>query len=181
MPTNNIAPRQRPELTLANRHPRWRLDLRWLRRILRAALADPVFLAPPPQRRAARASGSAPAALDFELACHLVDSAEIAALNARHLGHVGPTDVISFDYGAPPGTPPEAPCLCGEVFACLDVARTQAPAYHTTWKSEVVRYLVHGFLHLRGYDDQSAPARRLMKREEDRLMTQLSAAFRFGR
>lgn len=179
MPTNNTALRRRNELTLVNRHPRLRVDLRLLRRILRTALADPVFLAQPPKRCAARAS--ALAALDFELVCDLVNSAEIVALNRQHLGHTGPTDVISFDYGPPPGAPPDASWLRGEVVVCLDVAHTQARQYHTTWTCELVRYLVHGLLHIRGYDDLASPARRIMKREENRLVKQLSAQFRFGR
>jgi len=44
-----------------------------------------------------------------------------------------------------------------------------------------VRYVVHGLLHLRGYDDRQPAARRQMKREEDRLLTQLARRFPFRR
>jgi probable rRNA maturation factor len=145
-------------------------------------LADSVFWASPSRRnRQRRASLRAPRQLEFELGCYLVDSAEITALNEQHLGHLGSTDVISFDYGAPPGTRGETPWLCGEVFVCLDVARLQARQYRTTWMSELVRYLIHGLLHIRGYDDLTASARRMMKREENRLVRQLNAQFRFRR
>ena len=67
--------------------------------------------------------------------------------------------------------------LCGEIFICVDDALAQARRFRTTWQSELVRYLVHGVLHLCGYDDQSPPARRKMKREEARLLRQLANRF----
>jgi rRNA maturation RNase YbeY len=53
----------------------------------------------------------------------------------------------------------------------------QACRFHTTWQSEVVRYAVHGVLHLMGYDDLRPEARKLMKREEDRLLRQLARRY----
>ena len=46
-----------------------------------------------------------------------------------------------------------------------------ARKYKTSWAKEVARYLIHGILHLRGYDDSAPELRRTMKREENRLMT----------
>ena len=62
----------------------------------------------------------------------------------------------------------------GEIFICIDEAVTQARRFRTTWPSELVRYLVHGILHLQGYDDLTPAARRKMKREENRLLQQLA-------
>jgi rRNA maturation RNase YbeY len=69
----------------------------------------------------------------------------------------------------------------GELFVCLDEAVGQCRRFNTLWQSELVRYVVHGLLHLRGYDDRQPAARRQMKREEDRLLTQLAGRFPFRR
>ncbi len=190
MPTNSIALRSRRELTLVQRHPRIRVDRRLLRRILRAALADPVFSRPAPEavprrgRRAFRvrtprsgASDSPRARICYELGCFLVGADEMTALNGRYLAHAGVTDVIAFDYGPPPGARPGDPWLCGEVFVCLDEAGLQARRYRTTWTSELVRYLLHGLLHLRGYDDVKPGWRRRMKRIEGRLVREMRSKF----
>ncbi len=190
MPTNSIALPSRRELTLVQRHPRIQVDRRLLRRILRAALDDPVFLHPAPAaaprrgHRALRVRASRPDASDspgarirYELGCFLVGVDEITALNERYLAHAGVTDVIAFDYGPPPGARPGDPWLCGEVFVCLDEAGTQARRYRTTWTSELVRYLLHGLLHLRGYDDVKPGWRRRMKRIEGRLVRAMSSKF----
>jgi len=60
---------------------------------------------------------------------------------------------------------------------CADEAGIQARRFRTSWQSELVRYLVHGVLHLKGYDDQRSVSRRKMKREEDRLVKELGKRF----
>jgi rRNA maturation RNase YbeY len=67
--------------------------------------------------------------------------------------------------------------LHGDLLICLDMAQEQAKRFRTCCASELVRYLVHGLLHLRGYDDADAPSRRTMKREEDRLVRRLARRF----
>lgn len=62
------------------------------------------------------------------------------------------------------------PDLNGELFICLDDAVKQAREFRTTWQGELVRYVIHGLLHLCGYDDLSPGLRRKMKREENRLV-----------
>ena len=67
--------------------------------------------------------------------------------------------------------------LHGELYICLDDAIAQAKEFRTTWQSEVVRYVIHGVLHLLGHDDHAAAARRKMKREENRLLRHLAKEF----
>ena len=67
--------------------------------------------------------------------------------------------------------------LNGEAFICVADAVKQAREFKTSWQSEVVRYAVHAVLHLRGYDDLQPARRRVMKREENRLVRELAAAF----
>ena len=59
----------------------------------------------------------------------------------------------------------------------MDDAIRQAKKFKTNWQSEIVRYIVHGVLHLLGHDDVNATAKRKMKREENRLLRKLSARF----
>ncbi len=80
-----------------------------------------------------------------------------------------------------PGTSDAGLVLHGEIFICVDEALLQARRFHTSWPSEVVRYLVHGVLHLRGFDDLQPAARRRMKREEDRLHRALATRFALSR
>jgi probable rRNA maturation factor len=109
----------------------------------------------------------------FELCLHLVSPAEIERINRSCLQHAGPTDVITFDYHD--HTEPES--LNGEMFICLEVASANARRFHTTWQSELTRYLVHGLLHLHGFDDREPVKRRRMKSRESRLLKQLAARF----
>jgi probable rRNA maturation factor len=114
----------------------------------------------------------------FDLGVYLVRAPEMTRLNETFLRHKGSTDVITFDYGC--GVPPlggpgcrvkaELQNLHGEIFICVDEAISQARRFGTTWQSEVIRYVVHGLLHLNGYDDKHAASRRKMKREEDRFL-----------
>src|SRR2546427_238130 len=64
--------------------------------------------------------------------------------------------------------------LHGEIFICIDEVISQAGKFRTSWQKELVRYLIHGVLHLCGYNDRRASARRRMKSEEDRLLRQLA-------
>ncbi len=127
------------------------------------------------------------------LEINLLGFREMTRLNETYLRHAGSTDVIAFSYAGDhrawsptTGNPlrsakTAAAGLQGEIFVCVDEALRQAHRYHTTWPAELLRYLVHGVLHLRGYDDSRPEARRKMKREEDRLLRTLQRRFPPGR
>ena len=113
-----------------------------------------------------------------ELEINLVAAAEMTRINETFLRHAGSTDVITFDYREPRGRKPEAADnLHGELLVCVDEAVRQARKFKTTWQSEVLRYIVHGILHLLGHEDLKAVSRRRMKRAEDRLVRSLSRRF----
>src|SRR5262249_45204586 len=104
----------------------------------------------------------------FELGISIVRAPEMAQLNEKFLQHEGSTDVITFDY-VERGT-----CLPhGEIFICIDDAIAQAREFRTSWQSELTRYVIHGVLHLQGFDDLKPAARRKMKREENRLLKEI--------
>jgi probable rRNA maturation factor len=115
---------------------------------------------------------------DVELGINLVGAREMTLVNENFLQHEGSTDVITFDHGNCELR--IANCeskVHGELFICVDDAVAQAKNFKTSWQSEIVRYIVHGILHLTGHDDLKPPLRRKMKREEDRLLNLLAKKF----
>ena len=102
--------------------------------------------------------------LSAELGVHFITARESALLNERHLNHEGPTDILTFDQGSSPDF------LRGELFICVSEAERQAGEFRTSWRQELLRYVIHGMLHLRGFDDLDPGKRRIMKREENRLV-----------
>lgn len=117
-------------------------------------------------------------AVHFELGIHLVAAPEMARVNETFLGHPGSTDVITFDHS---GETAAGSNLQGELFICLDDAVSQARQFRTTWPRELARYVIHGLLHLSGYDDRSPVARRRMKARENKLLREASASFPLAR
>lgn len=113
----------------------------------------------------------------FELGIYIIGTAEMTRLNETFLRHHGSTDVLTFDYSQPE---PE-PELYGEIIVCLDEAVAQARRFRATWQSELVRYIVHGALHLAGYDDHHRAKRRKMKLQENRMLKQLGRQFDFSK
>ena len=120
-----------------------------------------------------------PGVTGWSLTFYLIGAKRMADINEGHLGHEGPTDVITFDYSELVAQNSKRETLIGEIFICVDVAVTQAREFRTTWQSEVVRYIVHALLHLCGHDDLKPAARREMKRHENRLVRKLARRFRF--
>lgn len=106
-----------------------------------------------------------------ELSICLLGDREMTGLNESFVGHEGPTDVITFDYSEPGSG---SGVLAGEICIGVEEAARQARRYRTDWSREVARYVIHGILHLRGYDDADREARRQMKRVEDRLLRWLA-------
>ena len=115
----------------------------------------------------------------FDLAIFIVRAPEMARLNETFLQHTGSTDVITFDYLVPSSLVPRPSSLSlhGEIFICIDDAKNQARQFRTSWQSELARYVVHGVLHLLGFDDLSPAKRKKMKREENRLLRELDRRF----
>jgi len=125
-----------------------------------------------------------------EIGINLVAAREMALINETFLKHEGSTDVITFDYGVGQASRlshfknkkngdrrDACPTLNGELFICMDEAILQAKQFKTNWQSEIVRYVVHGVLHLLGHGDLKPDLRRKMKLEENRLLRGLSRKF----
>jgi probable rRNA maturation factor len=95
----------------------------------------------------------------------LVDQATIHALNRAHLGHDWPTDVISF-----PLSDAEDPVLAGELVVSAEMAVATAAELGVEPADELALYLVHGLLHLCGYDDSHESDAVVMRRREEEIL-----------
>jgi len=106
--------------------------------------------------------------LPAEISVRLLDDAGIADLHERWLGVPGPTDVITFDLGAP-----EGPGLHGDIAVSVETARRMAAELGWDARHELAYYAVHGLLHLAGEDDIDPADRRRMRLRERRVLAAL--------
>jgi probable rRNA maturation factor len=108
-----------------------------------------------------------------EVSLLFVDDRRIAELNRQYRGQDRPTDVLSFAMREQAGDEPEfddptGDCLLGDVVVSLETAARQSREYGHSLEREVAYLLVHGVLHLLGYDhgDEESRARMRVKEEE---------------
>lgn len=106
-----------------------------------------------------------------EMSLFFVDEETIAELNSEHMGKPGPTDVLSFPMdgadavleGQGPGAltrgpsrphpdVDDIPTILGDVLVCPSVARNQCPSHAGTYDDEIALLVVHGVLHVLGFD-----------------------------
>jgi len=104
------------------------------------------------------------------LTIHFVDEPTISKLHADYFDDPTPTDCITFPVDAP--STPE-PCLLGEVFVCPRVAIAYADAHQKEPFAETTLYIVHGLLHLFGYDDIDPVDQKRMREAEKRHIDNL--------
>lgn len=139
------------ELLVLNRQRRWAVDRAAVEALTAVLLDEALRLA------------------DWRLGITLVGAPAMARLNRRWLQHEGSTDIITFDHRDTPGA-----ALHGELFISVDDTLRQAREFGVSASLELMRYVIHGVLHLEGYDDLEPAARRRMKREENRWVRWMS-------
>jgi probable rRNA maturation factor len=105
---------------------------------------------------------------DISLA--VVDDAAIHEINRRYLQHDEPTDVISFVLDQDDGF------VDGEIVVSADTAATAGKQIGWSAADELLLYVIHGTLHLAGYDDLVPTAKRKMRERERFYLTQLGVA-----
>ncbi len=96
----------------------------------------------------------------------VVNSDEISSLNRRYLRHPGPTDVLSFDL-----SDAGREGICAQIIVCGDVAAAQGRLHGLTPQRELMVYVIHGLLHLMGYEDESRRGVARMSARQDELLT----------
>lgn len=87
-------------------------------------------------------------------------------INQRYLQHDTFTDIITFDYS-------QDDLISGDIFISTERVRENAAAFEVDFKHELARVMIHGVLHLLGFDDHSEEDKKKMRAEEDRLISTL--------
>jgi rRNA maturation RNase YbeY len=91
----------------------------------------------------------------------------ILEINQQFLGHDYYTDIITFDYC-------EGNTVSGELYISVDTVEANAQEYNETFRNEMHRVIIHGILHLLGYDDHSEEDIAQMREQEDLALDDLS-------
>ena len=108
----------------------------------------------------------------------ITDDETVAELNQRYLGREGPTDVLSFpaidpnaahDFALPPGQPP----YLGDILIALPYTRRQAERLGRPLEDELALLVVHGVLHLLGYDHATPEEKAAMWARQNAILTAL--------
>ena len=105
--------------------------------------------------------------LNFEieaLPINFVNSEVILDINRKYLKHDRTTDIITFNYSG------NNHKLDGEIFISYKDGESNAEKYGTTPDNEILRLIIHGILHLLGYDDIEKNDKKVMKRLENKLV-----------
>jgi probable rRNA maturation factor len=173
------APAFRPSLRRSARS-RTQTSRRLTVRVLNFPKQPPVTSAE--LRRIARATLAAEKVGSADISVAVVDDATIRRLNRRHLNHDYATDVLSFLFESQPSTGCAAGLdhaaahghhIDGEVILSAEMAIRTADRLKTRAADEMAVYLVHGLLHLCGYDDQTPRRRRAMRSRERAILFSL--------
>ena len=134
-----------PALQVEHAHPTRRVDEEALKQLVRHVV---------------EAEGGTLEALSIVLADH----ATVLDLNRRYLEHDYLTDVLAFPLGEAEDV------VDGEIYVDLDTAAERHAEFDATFEEEVRRYVVHGLLHLLGYDDATPEGKAAMHRRETRYL-----------
>lgn len=134
-------------ITINNRQRTVRIDLPPLREFAGRALIECLKL----QKQKLGSLAELP-----EVSVVLVSDKRIAEIHGRFMNDRSPTDVITFDHG--------------EIVISTETAKRQARRFGTSLAHELRLYLVHGLLHLSGFDDKTAKGAAEMKRVQERVV-----------
>ena len=105
-----------------------------------------------------------------ELSILFAGDGMIADLNSRYLGRRGPTNVLAFPMSDDRGSG-VASGMLGDVAISVDTAIRESEERGERLEETVCRLLIHGILHLMGYDHESVREERIMRKEEKRLLS----------
>jgi probable rRNA maturation factor len=142
------------EIQIANQHPMKGMDPGGIKRRLRKILKGL-------------------ACLNVELSVLLTDDAHIAELNRRFLNREGPTNVLAFPMREGNGDEFETTML-GDIVISLDAAQRDAKQSGESFDKTIDRLLIHGLLHLLGYEHERSKAEaRHMGDETERLLAMI--------
>ena len=136
-----------PELCLYNRQRRHKPNVQWLKKLIKAAL---------PLCQVEAKSLDAPLLLLDEIEFSIINDQEMIHVHAEFLDDPTPTDVITFHHG--------------EILVSADTALRQGIEHGQTMDHELGLYLIHGLMHLGGWDDHKAVEAAEMARRQEAIL-----------
>ncbi len=95
-----------------------------------------------------------------EISVLLMSDRRIAQIHRQFMNEAGPTDVITFDHG--------------EIFVSVDTAQENSRRFATSLQREIQLYIIHGLLHLHGFDDRKPAGARKMERTQQKILDSLN-------
>jgi probable rRNA maturation factor len=107
----------------------------------------------------------------YSISISFVSDSEISRINEQSLNRAGPTDVIAFDLSEN-GLPIER---VGDIYISIETALENSSRYGVGEGEELLRLVIHGVLHLLGYDDDGPRESRRMKRAQERIVKRFSS------
>ncbi|MEI7660729.1 MAG: rRNA maturation RNase YbeY [Bacteroidota bacterium] len=99
------------------------------------------------------------------------DDQYLTEINIKYLNHNTLTDIITFNYGDSEGV------LQGDIYISMTRVKDNASEYGVSIKNELHRVMIHGILHLMGYNDKTVVEKREMRRLEDECLNEYSKIF----
>ena len=87
-------------------------------------------------------------------------------INKKYLQHTDLTDVITFDYS-------HEKKLLGDIYISIERVKENALIFDSTFKSEIARVMIHGILHLIGYNDKSKIEKKKMREMENKFLKKI--------
>jgi rRNA maturation RNase YbeY len=100
-----------------------------------------------------------------------VDETEMSRLNKKHKRHAGSTDILTFDYSKSKSS------IDGEIIISIDDALKNAKKFRVSKSNEIIRLVIHGILHLLGYNDETKAEKSLMRRKENLLIRKFKLSY----
>jgi probable rRNA maturation factor len=128
----------------------------------------------------ARAVGASSAPAATEVSVRVVDTEEIQNLNREYRGKDQPTNVLSFPAGPVAGLPPDAPVPLGDIVVCATVIRDEAAEQGKAVGDHWAHLLIHGTLHLLGYDHEADTEAAQMEALETHILARHGLADPYG-
>ena len=140
-------PTRTPRISVRNLQRKVVIDTGRLQDFAQRALM--ILFAHPPNRRTQLASLP-------EISILLISDRRMSSLHRRFLNKTGSTDVITFDHG--------------EIFISVETAREHACQFRTSTLREIQLYIVHGLLHLNGFEDRSKTGAQKMEETQHKIL-----------
>jgi probable rRNA maturation factor len=109
------------------------------------------------------------------LQINILSDSQILELNKKYLNHDYKTDIITFNYSN------ELSMIDGEIFISLEDAEINAVRYDVSLRDELLRLIIHGILHLVGYDDKISRDKKKMRLKENYFLNKINNEINYSK